>query len=605
MAGPELPVFWSVKGYLRIFGGISLKKSYHRMINGNNKRMKNSILSILLPAAIMLMSPSVHGQDARIPAGQLKFMHHETVDDPYMPNADNNKRTSPAYRYKSRLKSNSNQSRIVTVQVNVDALGRNILGDAANEPNIAVNPLDPNKMAIGWRQFDNVTSNFRQAGWGYTIDGGASWTFPGVIEPGIFRSDPVLDYDAGGNFYYNSLTTSPNYFCKVFESTNGGVAWGTGVDAGGGDKQWMVIDRSTEAGRGNIYSFWSYFYSTCSPGFFTRSTNGGSSYEDCTTVDGNPYWGTMAVGNSGELYIPGASGSPDSLVVSKSVSARERDSAVSWKKRVLVYIDGNPGGWGGPNPGGLLGQVNIDVDHSNGPGRGNVYLLATVARSSNSDPSDVMFVRSTDGGLSWSSPVRINDDASDKNYQWFGTLSVAPNGRIDAIWLDTRDAPAGTDSSALYYSFSSDQGKTWSVNERMSGSFDSHVGYPDQNKMGDYLDMVSDNTGAHLAWANTFNGEQDVYYSHIIPYTSTSIHEITNNTRISVYPNPVTGTLVIRGLTYDTRIEIYTILGEKVQSANSAGTTCEIDISARPAGIYFLKIVDRNGSSTVKKIVKE
>ena len=33
--------------------------------------------------------------------------------------------------------------------------------------------------------------------------------------------------------------------------------------------------------------------------------------------------------------------------------------------------------------------------------------------------------------------------------------------------------------------------------------------------MGDYFHMVSDDSGAHLAWAGTFNGEQDVYYGRI------------------------------------------------------------------------------------------
>src|SRR6187431_115265 len=41
-----------------------------------------------------------------------------------------------------------------THQVNVTATGANVPGDAANEPSIAVNPLAPNQMAIGWRQFD-------------------------------------------------------------------------------------------------------------------------------------------------------------------------------------------------------------------------------------------------------------------------------------------------------------------------------------------------------------------------------------------------------------------------------------------------------------------
>jgi hypothetical protein len=53
-------------------------------------------------------------------------------------------------------------------QANVDANGNNIVGDAANECAISVDPTNGNKMTIAWRQFNDVTSNFRQGGWGYT-----------------------------------------------------------------------------------------------------------------------------------------------------------------------------------------------------------------------------------------------------------------------------------------------------------------------------------------------------------------------------------------------------------------------------------------------------
>src|SRR5450830_1283479 len=52
-------------------------------------------------------------------------------------------------------------------QVKVDANGNNITGDAANEASIAVDPTNPSKIVIGWRQFNSVSSNFRQGGWGY------------------------------------------------------------------------------------------------------------------------------------------------------------------------------------------------------------------------------------------------------------------------------------------------------------------------------------------------------------------------------------------------------------------------------------------------------
>src|SRR5579862_5190380 len=45
-------------------------------------------------------------------------------------------------------------------QVNVNSAQQNIVGDAANEPSICVDPNNPNRIAIGWRQFDSVTSNF-------------------------------------------------------------------------------------------------------------------------------------------------------------------------------------------------------------------------------------------------------------------------------------------------------------------------------------------------------------------------------------------------------------------------------------------------------------
>ncbi|TMQ67770.1 MAG: hypothetical protein E6K80_14990, partial [Candidatus Eisenbacteria bacterium] len=92
-----------------------------------------------------------------------------------------------------------------SIQVNVDPTGANILGDAANEPSIAVDPNDPNRMVIGWRQFDSIKSNFREAGIAYTADGGLTWT-SGTLDAGVFRSDPVIAVDAEGTFFYNSLT---------------------------------------------------------------------------------------------------------------------------------------------------------------------------------------------------------------------------------------------------------------------------------------------------------------------------------------------------------------------------------------------------------------
>jgi hypothetical protein len=453
--------------------------------------------------------------------------HHEFKDDDYVPIDRESLGRSPAYNY--------SLSNIITTQVNVDANGQNIVGDAANEPSIAIDPTNLDRIAIGWRQFNTVSSNFRQAGYGYTTNGGQTWTFPGVIEPGVFRSDPVLDFDVDGNFYYNSLTNDPDYYCRVFKSSTGGSSWDNGTDAHGGDKQWMTIDKTDGPGNGHIYAFWTSFFSTCFPGFFTRSTNGNASYEDCITIPDDPSWGTLMVASNGNLFV-GASGTFD-FVVARSTNAQVAGQVVTWDLATDVSLGGSITYGIAPNPGGLGGQTSIAIDTSGGPTDGNVYLLCSVEPNSGPDPLDVMFARSTDGGVSFSSPVRVNDDASTSAWQWFGTMSVAPNGRIDVIWLDTRDNP-GTNLSALYYSNSMDAGITWSQNEKLSDYFDPHLGWPQQNKMGDYFHMVSDIQGAHLAWAATFNGEQDVYYSYISDTTNVPVELIS----FSAYtaPNIVT-----------------------------------------------------------------
>jgi len=515
-------------------------------------------LNFIIVALVFLLLPiNSLGQKNE---NERKYIHHEVPDDAYIFTPRSSMNKSPAYTYSN--------STIFTTQVNIDAGGNNIVGDAGNEPSIAIDPTNPNRIVIGWRQFDNINSNFRQAGYAYSTDGGFNWTFPGPINPGIFRSDPVLDFDVDGNFYYNSLTG--DFSCDVFKIEDGGVEWDNGTYAYGGDKQWMRIDKTDGIGAGNNYSFWNVSYSDCYPGSFTRSTDQSTTYESCVTVAGNPRWGTLAVGPAGELYLIGTGQYTITLV--KSSTAQDPNEQVTWDFTSSVNLDGYLDGWSPVNPEGLIGQAWVDVDVSDGSGQGNVYVLASVVRNSINDPADVMFAKSTDGGLTFESPIQINTDASTNNYQWFGTMSVAPNGRIDVVWLDTRDAPTSSPhNSALYYSYSTDQGVSWSENEQLSDYFDPHVGYPQQNKMGDYFDMKSFDSGAHLSWANTLNGGQDVYYSHIIPSTI-GVDDITANAdffSISNYPNPFSDeTTISFSLKNKTRIsiEILDLMGNKVKN---------------------------------------
>jgi hypothetical protein len=568
----------------------------------NNPLSKTKILIAL---CVTFLIPAI-GRSQEIVVPEKVKMHHEVHEGTYVPVDLDKMPSSPAYK--------STSSSIFTTQVNVNSSGENITGDAANEPSIAIDPTNPDRMMIGWRQFSDVNNSFRQAGYGYSLDGGQNWTFPGMIEPGVFRSDPVLDCDAYGVFYYNSLTVDndDNFWCDVFKIDDGGVEWDEGTFAHGGDKQWMRVDKGDGIGEGKNYSNWTKYYSICYPNFFTRSVDIGVTYEPCVNIPGEPYWGTLAIGPESELYIVGA-GDNDDVFMTRSVDARFTGSDVTFDLYTPVDLDGYLTGWTAVNPQGLLGQAWIDVDVSDGPGRGNIYVLSSVKRNTGGDPGDVMFARSTDGGLTFDPPVRVNDDPTTQKIQWFGTMSVAPNGRIDAVWLDNRVDIFGGYNSALFYSYSLDQGATWSVNEQLSEMFDPHVGWPQQEKMGDYFEMISDEGGAHLAWANTLNGEQDVYYSYINPL-GVGIADVEDDRSFMSllnYPNPFndhTSLQYTLAKESNIRIAVYDIYGREVKEILSqratAGThTVNYSASELPDGVYICKLQAGNRAESVR-IVK-
>ena len=424
----------------------------------------------------------------------------------------------------------------ISRQVNVDSTGQNIPNDAANEPSMCIDPTNPAHVAVGWRQFDTVTSNFRQSGVAFTTNGGLNWTFPGNLDPGVFRSDPVLAATAGGTFYYLGISNASIFACDLFRSADGGATWQRIGPALGGDKEWMAVDTTSGPGAGNIYQVWSPFYNVFnndSTKLFTRSTDGGLTWSSPIGLPHSPYFGTVDVGPKGEVYLFGTAIDIEPFVLNRSTNAQNAAVTPTIDLSTIVDLGGPPLiGVPGINPVGLLGQAWVVADRSSGATRGNLYVLCSVTN----DPgnlANVMFSRSTNGGVNWSSPQRLNDDSATQHAcHWFGTLSVAPNGRIDACWNDTRHSPDNR-LSELYYTWSSDGGLTWAPNRPLSPPFDHSLGYPQQDKMGDYIAMVSLNEGACIAYTATFNGEEDVYFVRAELPIVASVTAVSGAARIS------------------------------------------------------------------------
>ena len=197
-----------------------------------------------------------------------------------------------------------------SVQVNVDGEGQNILGDRGNEPSIAVNPNNSANIVIAWRKFAVPATGGPQAGFAHSHDGGANWSVgehPSL--PGQARTDPALDVDSQGNFYYQSMAHGGGLgqSTSVFKSSDGGMNWQEPVRQFGGDKNWIAIDRTGGPSDGFIYGTWSAA-TDFDPKYFVRSIDQGVSYQQPEQTM-PVYFGfnRIAIGPEAQVYIAGRS----------------------------------------------------------------------------------------------------------------------------------------------------------------------------------------------------------------------------------------------------------------------------------------------------------
>ena len=164
------------------------------------------------------------------------------------------------------------------------------------------------------------------------------------------------------------------------------------------------------------------------------------------------------------LFIGGVNTSTNQVWCIRSSNAKNGAVTPTFDQSTAVNLGGTFGFSQNINPEGLVGQLFLAVDRSGTSTNNNIYMMASVRPTGATNGADVMFVRSTNGGLTFSAPKRVNDDPiNPSKWHWFGTFAVAPNGRLDSVWLDTRNAANNTDSQ-LFYSYSLDAGVTWSPN---------------------------------------------------------------------------------------------------------------------------------------------
>ncbi len=356
----------------------------------------------------------------------------------------------------------------------------------------------------------------------------------GYVRLAVHPTDPMRVY-AGFRRQGAFLPTSQaSERTVVAVSTDGGATFGplTDViegsfpltDVKGSDQPGMAIDKN-----GTIYAFTKErppAATTPGPTQAQLPTPPGpaNTCRAASSAPGAPAWIPSPV--PATAPTAGQPGAGSRMFMSKST-----DDGKTWKASV---IDSS-----GVICGACLTTPEAAVDAKSG----DVYVVFEQSDSPAPGPRDdrnIWFIKSTDGGRTWTKRVQLNDDVDPRrkpNYdQMFPGISIAPNGRVDVAWWDFRtDALYNSNGNGnttrrdetcfdVFYTSSADHGTTWAKNTRISDrsmnqneGFAMNLSYDLRGPVG----VASTDEEAYVAWSDSRNGNvdlptEDAYFAKVI-----------------------------------------------------------------------------------------
>jgi hypothetical protein len=424
--------------------------------------------------------------------------------------------------------------------------------DYQGEIQIAVNPNNPSQIVAAantWDDMGGTCGSYGLQAVFYSGDGGTTWNYNcppddvsyglncAALGGGTFGSDPAVAWNANNEVFLNYMLLCYNgsyyYSMVVARSADAGATWNAqGIIRNGWptgtleDKNFYAID--TNSGSpffGRHYTCWD----RSNDERFAYSTNNGASWTEVNlpSAGGGIDLGCdIAVQKNGTVHVIWNSLSCIfNCSNEQTYYSRSTNGGLSWSTPVLV-VDPNLVGFSNKNcPSAqddrCIGPFgSIDVDNSGGACDGTLYVTYTDFPAGGGfgvNNSDVWVRRSTNNGGTWSSGVRINDDASGGNVQFNSFLVVDQTAGTPVVaWQDARN-DTNNRKMEIFTSRSTDCGVTFAANTKASGAsgeFNNNtIAYSDHNSLdntgynpnqtGEYMGLDARGGKAYVAWSDT------------------------------------------------------------------------------------------------------
>lgn len=334
------------------------------------------------------------------------------------------------------------------------------------EPWMAVNPLHPNNIVIAQQQ-DRWTPPYggaRGLTLSVSMDGGKTWRpslVPGITltSGGLFEraSDPWVSFAPNGDLYHASLSfdvsTGENAIL-VNRSRDGGLTWSAPYTLIENDKTKFNDKESITADPTNAHLAYCIWDREGVP-MFARTTDGGASWERARALDTGG-WSHWSVGNQIVVQPNGILVDFFSNYIGSTLTASllvSTDHGLTWSTSPFLAARQKPVQIRDFVRGEHLRAGDGLYPPAVDPNNGNLYIVWQDGRFSNGKIDEIAFSQSTDGGQTWSPPIKINKtpiDLPPGNRQAFlPALAVAADGTIAVTYYDFRRTDPATRHALL------------------------------------------------------------------------------------------------------------------------------------------------------------
>ena len=374
---------------------------------------------------------------------------------------------------------------------------------------------------------------------------------------------------------------------ELVRSEDGGVTWSDPIEISPRAQYAVLFSKSGEGGVGSLEMAPSLAGTDTPPG---QVAEGGQLRQIVQGPD-------VAVASDGTVYVAWMDTTNDDSFegLAEIYVRRSNDGGATFEARKLVSTFPELPFQSRSTP--FRSWASMFPKLAIGP-EGNVYVAwVALPTDDPEDDGDVYVSVSTNKGQTWNRRTRVNDDQGNA-FQFFPEVTVDPKGNLHLMWGDYRDDPRSV-SYHIYYATSADQGKTWSLNSRVSDfPTNPNRAFPGGRFIGDYFGITATSDEVYMVWADGRLGEfgptnQKIAFARKRLMPSPAVF-------ISPPSGPAGKDIIVQGFNFQADrnifVEVAGVIVSTARTQDDGRFSTQIFVPISGRGAHSVRVIEESGN---------